>query len=156
LLTDLFKGYPMDIEGMKARLRETAIGLGLPLGERDRTYNSRLAQELGLWAEEEGAGDAFHMAAFKAYFADGHNIGQISVLLELASAVGLSVETAADVLNKRLFREAVDQDWDYARKLAITAVPTFLINRDRLVGAQPYEMLENFVTTHGAAKRRRN
>ena len=142
----------MDVDAMMKRLRDTATELGLPLGERDKTYNSRLAQELGLWAETEGAGEAFHMAAFKAYFVDGKNIARIPVLTDLAASVDLSSETAEDVLNNRLFKDSVDQDWTDSRELGITAVPTFLMNKDRLVGAQSYEMLENFVAMQGAGK----
>jgi predicted DsbA family dithiol-disulfide isomerase len=152
-LLDLFSDYPVDIDVMIAGLKRTATELGLPFGERTRTYNSRLAQELGLWAEEQGAGEAFHMAAFKAYFVEGQNIADTRFLAELASTTGLSDKAAEDVLTNRLFKVAVDEDWQAARELAITAVPTFLMNQDRLVGAQPYELLENLVTMHGAARR---
>jgi hypothetical protein len=33
------------------RLKKVAEELGLPFGERKKTYNSRLAQELGKWAK---------------------------------------------------------------------------------------------------------
>jgi hypothetical protein len=36
---------------MMASLKRAADKEGLPLGERKKTYNSRLAQELGKWAE---------------------------------------------------------------------------------------------------------
>jgi len=45
-LADLFKGAQIDINKVQARLKEVAADLGLPLGERSRTYNTRLAQEL--------------------------------------------------------------------------------------------------------------
>ncbi|MCP4688650.1 MAG: hypothetical protein GY859_11410, partial [Desulfobacterales bacterium] len=49
-LEDLFAGQPVDIPAMISRLRETAADLGLPFGSRGKSYNSRLAQELGKWA----------------------------------------------------------------------------------------------------------
>jgi len=135
---------------MMAHLRATAEQLGLPFGARTRTYNSRLAQELGLWAEDQGKGDAFHLAAFRAYFADGKNIAKFPVLLELASSVGLSEENAKDVLVRRTYQEKVDKDWQYSRFQGITAVPTFLMGQHRLVGAQSYEALAELVTLYGA------
>jgi len=54
-----------------ARLRRVADELGLPWRERDRTYNSRLAQEMSKWAEDKGSGEEFHMSVFRAYFAEG-------------------------------------------------------------------------------------
>lgn len=144
----------MDVHDMMRRLKRTAADLGLPFGEREKTYNSRLAQELGLWAESMHAGDAFHAAAFRAYFADGKNIAKMSVLLDLAESVGLPREQAETVLTTRAFKAAVDEDWALSRKKGITAVPTFVMNRERLVGAQPYEKLERLMAVNGVKKRK--
>ena len=82
-LEELFAGRSMDIDQMMERLRRVALEEGLPLGERKKTYNSRLAQELGKWAEAQGQGDRFHRAAFRAYFVDGKNIAEIPILVDL-------------------------------------------------------------------------
>ena len=153
MLEQLFASYPVDIEAMKRRLSKTAADLGLPFGERKKTYNSRLAQELGLWAESKKKGDRFHMAAFRAYFVDGKNIAKIPVLVDLAASVGLPREEAEDVLVTRAFKAPVDSDWNLSREKAITAVPTFMINENKLVGAQPYEILVSFVEANGVKKR---
>ena len=76
MFEQLFEGYQIDIEKMRRHLRKTADELGLPLGEREKTYNSRLAQELGLWAESKNKGDEFHAAVSKAYFVEGKNIAK--------------------------------------------------------------------------------
>ncbi len=141
---------------MMHNLRKTAADLGLPFGEREKTFNSRLAQELGLWAESKNKGDAFHTAAFKAYFADGQNIAKVPVLLDITASVGLPVDKAATVLESREFKSRVDADWNLAREKAITAVPTFVMNQDKLVGAQPYKMLVKLVEENGAQKKRKN
>ena len=153
MLEDLFSTNPAGVEKMMRHLIETAAGLGLSIGKREKTYNSRLAQELGLWAESKNRGDEFHMAAFKAYFVDGKNLAKISVLMDIAGSVGLSEKEAVKVLDSRTFKAAVDSDWDLSRKKGITGVPAFLITQDILVGAQPYEMLAKFVQTNGVLKR---
>ena len=134
------------------RLKRVAVELHLPWGTRTRTFNSRRAQELGKWAESLDRGDAFHLAVFLAYFAHGRNIGKISVLAELAESVGLDGRRAVEVLAESSFREAVDRDWEYSRACRITAVPTFLAERRTLVGAQPYEALEDLVRGAGATR----
>jgi predicted DsbA family dithiol-disulfide isomerase len=144
-LQDLFKGRNFDINEMMLKLKETAASLGLPLGNRKRTYNSRLAQELGKWAEQEGRGEAFHMAMFKAYFVDGINLAKIDLLVEIAKTVEIDGLSARRVLEERTYKDSVDRDWKRAYNLGITAVPTFLVNGSRLVGAQPYEALERLV-----------
>jgi len=134
---------------MLTRLKQVAREEGLPFGDRKKTFNSRLAQELGKWAESVGKGDAFHHAAFRAYFADGLNIGKEEMLFKLSRTVGLPVEDAEKVLENRSFRNAVDQDWARSRDMRITAVPTFATGGQLLVGAQPYEALEKFVAAQG-------
>ncbi len=156
MLEQLFANYPVETEKMMRHLRNTAEDLGLPFGERDKTYNSRLAQELGLWAESKNKGDEFHMAAFKAYFVDGKNLAKSPVLVDLATSVELPGEEAATVLETRAFKAAVDADWNLSQEKAITAVPTFVMNQDKLVGAQPYEMLAKFMETNGIPKRKIN
>ena len=151
-LEKLFANYPVDINQIMLRLKNKAAELGLPLGERKKTYNSRLAQELGIWAESKNRGDAFHMAAFKAYFVDCKNIAKIPVLLDLAASAGLLREEAETVLSTRAFKDAVDEDWAISKAMGVTAVPTFVINQDKLVGAQPYETLEKFMAVNGVKK----
>lgn len=148
-LEKLFENYPVDVNEMMGRLKNKAAELGLPFGERTKTYNSRLAQELGSWADSKKRGDQFHLAAFKAYFVDGKNIAKFPVLLELAASVGLPREEAEAVLSSRAFKDPVDEDWAISRARGITAVPTFVINQDKLVGAQPYETLKEFMSANG-------
>ncbi len=130
---------------MLARLKQIARELELPFGDREMTFNSRLAQELGKWAEQMGKGDAFHDAVFRAYFADGRNIADVNILADIASAVGLDAKKAHDMIGARTFKEAVDIDWARAYESGVTAVPTFFMNGQTLVGAQTFNALANFV-----------
>ena len=154
MLEQLFANYPVNVKAMMRNLIQTAADLGLPFGERKKTYNSRLAQELGLWCESKNKGDAFHMRAFRAYFVDGKNIAKISVLVDLAASIALPRKEAVSILATRAFKAAVDADWSLSQEKAITAVPTFVMNHDKLVGAQPYEMLERLMKAHGVKKRK--
>lgn len=130
---------------MVAQLRETAEALGLEFGDRHMTYNSRKAQELGLWAEEKGCGHAFHMAAFKAYFAKGLNIARRDVLLEIITQAGLNREEGAQIMETREYADRVDADWELSYTMGIKAAPTFVMGENRLVGAQSYPVLRDFV-----------
>ncbi len=152
-LEQLFANSTINITDMLAHLTQTADTLGLPFGKREKTYNSRSAQELGLWAESQGQGDVFHMAAFRAYFASGLNIAKTEVLYDLVESVGLSRKEAAAVLEERSFKAAVDADWELSRNLRISAVPTFVMNEQKLVGAQPYEELERLLKANGVSKK---
>jgi predicted DsbA family dithiol-disulfide isomerase len=153
-LEELFAGQPIDIKKILSRLRRVAEELGLPLSERKKTYNSRLAQELAKWAESKGNGDLFHETLFRAYFVEGKNIARVEELVILAKSIGLPEKEARSVLELRTFKAAVDSDWSRSRALGITAVPTFLADHREVVGFQSYEVLEQFLKACGAKKRK--
>jgi predicted DsbA family dithiol-disulfide isomerase len=152
-LEELYAARNIDVAQAKALMKKVAQELGLPWGERKRTYNSRLAQELGKWAETKGKGNEFHDAAFRAYFVDGINLAKMDELAGLAKAVGLSEIEAREVLQARAFREAVDSDWVLSHRIGISAVPTFVIDHQAVVGAQPYEVLEQFLRDNGVKRK---
>ena len=135
------------------QLIHTAKELDLPFGKREKTYNSRLAQELGKFAEQQRKGDDFHNSVFRAYFADGLNIGLQSTLVDIGAKIGLTSESVQEVLEKRLFKEAVDKDWTRSYQMGVNAVPTFMMNGMPLAGAQPYEKLVQMMEAHGIKKR---
>jgi predicted DsbA family dithiol-disulfide isomerase len=87
---------------------------------------------------------------FRAYFVDARDISKPDVLLEIAGRVGLPVEAAREVLEKRTFKAAVDRDWELSRRYGITGVPTFVMGDRGVVGAQPYEVLEQLVKQSAA------
>ena len=130
-------------------MKERMAAEGLPYGERIMTYNSRLAQEVGKWADTQHGGEAFHDAMFRSYFVDTENISDPEVLVRTAESAGLSGEGARGVIESRSFKAAVDADWKRSHQLGVTGVPTFVAGGYGLVGAQPYEMLEQLVTEAG-------
>ena len=152
-LADMFAGRSMDRKAMHAQMKARMDGEELPYGERTMTYNSRLAQELGKWADTQPGGEAIHDALFRAYFVEARDISQPAVLLDIVARVGLSVDAARDVLEKRTFEAAVDADWELSRRYGVTGVPTFVVGRYGVVGAQPYEALEELVQKATAQER---
>ncbi len=142
------KGVPVDVDKIVGQLKTTAAKFGLEFGNRDMTYNSRLAQEVGLWAQTKGRGHQFHMKVFKAYFVQGLNIGLKDVLINLIESSGLDTVEGQEVIETRQFSDAVDSDWNLAKLKGVTAVPTFFFGLDRLVGAQPYETLKKLIDVH--------
>jgi predicted DsbA family dithiol-disulfide isomerase len=144
-LDDLFAERKVDRKAMHAQMKARMDAEGLPYGERTMTYNSRLAQELGKWADTQPGGDAIHDALFRAYFVDARDISQPAVLLDIVERVGLSVDGAREALKTRSFKAAVDADWELSRRYGVTGVPTFVAGRHNVVGAQPYEALQELV-----------
>jgi predicted DsbA family dithiol-disulfide isomerase len=109
------------------------------------TFNSRLAQELAAWAVSQPGGEAIHDALFRAYFVDGKNIGDPEVLVQISNQLELDQAQAREVIEKRTHKAAVDADWEKSREYGVTGVPTYVVGKRGVVGAQPYEMLEELV-----------
>jgi predicted DsbA family dithiol-disulfide isomerase len=152
-MKEIYAARMINMPQALARLKTVADELGLPMGERKKNYNSRLAQELGKWAEAQGKGNEFHDAVFRAYFADGKNIAKTGVLAGLVKAVGLPVKGAREVLKMRTFQEAVDSDWELAYQMGISSVPTFVVDDEAVVGFQAYEVLEQFLLEKGVKRK---
>ena len=84
---------------------------------------------------------------------DGKNIAKAEMLLGLAEAIGLPEKEAGEILQTRAFRVAVDSDWALCEKMGISAVPTFVIDGQSLVGAQPFEALEQLLLGNGVKRK---
>ena len=152
-LAEMYAKRGLDPEAMYARMKGLMDAEGLPYGRRTHTYNSRLAQELGKWTDTQPGGDKIHDKLYRAYFVDSRNIGDLDVLVEIAQSVGLPAEEARAVLTERRFKDAVDADWAKSHQYGVTGVPTFVAARHGVVGAQPYEVLEQLVEKAGAPRR---
>jgi predicted DsbA family dithiol-disulfide isomerase len=80
-------------------------------------------------------------ALYQAYFEDGLDIGQRSVLLDLAQAQGLDLAQVEAGLNDPALFAQVEAEAHAAQEMGITGVPFFIFNgRYALSGAQPPEM----------------
>jgi predicted DsbA family dithiol-disulfide isomerase len=152
-MAELYAARGADPEAMHARMKGLMDAEGLPYGRRTHTYNSRLAQELGKWAETQPGGAAIHDALFRTYFVDARNIGDVEVLIDVAKSVGLDPVEARQMFIERRFKAAVDADWAKSRQYSVTGVPTFVAGGYGVVGAQPYEVLEQLLDKVGAKRR---
>ena len=135
-----------EIIARNSRMKANMDREGLPFNaERNMSYNSRLAQELGKWAESKGKAEQVANALFRAYFVDVKNIGKTDVLAQIAEENDLPKDEATEVLLSRKYKDAVDEDWRRCAAFGVNAVPTFLAGKYLMVGAQPYEELKRLI-----------
>jgi predicted DsbA family dithiol-disulfide isomerase len=73
-------------------------------------------------------------------------------LTGLAESINLNPAEAERVLAEGLFKKSVDRDWAYCKAAGITAVPTFMVDRWSVVGAQPYDELRKLVLAAGSRR----
>ena len=134
-LDELFGGR-MNVAAALARMQQVAATLGLPFGDRSRTFNSRKAQELGLWVAHQGAFAVWLDEVYRAYFVEGVNLGQTADLLKIVARTGLDSHEAAQGLEEQRHAAELDQLWQQALTEGIRAVPTLRCEGRELVGFQ--------------------
>lgn len=108
--------------------RQKAAPYGLKFGDLKWLSNSRLSLEAAEYARDKGVYDDFHHAVFEAYFSDGKDIGDKNVLMECASRVGLDLDELSAVLDAGRYGPRVEEGSREARRLGVTAVPSFFID----------------------------
>jgi predicted DsbA family dithiol-disulfide isomerase len=144
---------PERMAAARARFAQVADAEGLEYGERTHWYNSLPAHEAALWADTHGDGETFRRAVYRAYFADGLNIGQPDVLAELARGANLDPEALRQALADGVYREAVQEQFEYARAVGVTGVPAYVAGNYLMVGAQAYEVYQQLVEAALTAER---
>lgn len=153
LLKNVIDAPPEKIREMNEKLSRIAAEAGLSFCGPEKIYNTRLAQEVGAWADTLGKGMEFHHAAYGTYFGEGKNLFDKKVLMEVVASVGLSPDEAMGCLEKRSFKSAVDVDWAFSKQMNIVMIPTYMLNGNRLVGIQSYVKLSRFLENNGVEKR---
>jgi len=109
------------------------------------TY-SRPALVLEKYAQTQGKGAAFHVAAMRAYWEQGKDTGETAVLRDVAEEVGLNTKDFEQILASKAFDEQVTADVERAHEYGLTGVPALIFADHYLVvGAQPYQVLKQVV-----------
>jgi predicted DsbA family dithiol-disulfide isomerase len=136
---------PERMAAARARFQEVAAAEGLAYGERTHWYNSAPAHEAALWADQQGNGEDFRRALYRAYFVNDLNVGSHEVLALVAEQVNLDATDLRAALTENRFREQVAQQFKYARETGITGVPAYVAGGYLMVGAQPYEVFRHLI-----------
>jgi predicted DsbA family dithiol-disulfide isomerase len=116
----------------------------------ERVPNSRRALVLAEYAREQGRFDEVHRRLFRAYWAEGRDIGSDVVLLEVAADAGLDpAETAGRLRDPDLLR-VIEQQTALALEHGAGGVPAWAIDERVLVpGAQPHAVFERVLERLG-------
>ena len=133
-------GRPVD-----GALGETAREAGLVMNRAGLVPFTRPAMEAGEYAKSQERFDQFHKAAFKAYWEEGENLGDLGVLQRVAERVSLDPEGLARALRDHQYTGVVEEQVEFARKIGISGIPAFIVDRYLVVGAQPYDFFKMVV-----------
>lgn len=108
---------------------------------------TRKAHELAMFAREQGRFPATHTALYRAFFAEGRDIGRIDVLTEIAAELGLDADAAHVALGVDRHAEDVVRAAAEAREHGVDRLPTIRRGTELLVGLPSPQQLRAFA--HG-------
>ena len=138
----------------EARANETADELSDPLRGYAReanlimrppkvTPNTMYSLEATEYAQQHGKFLEFHHAAYKAYWEDGQDLGDLEVLSGLATATDLDAKEMLDRLESGFYTETVMQQYQQALQYGIQGIPTFVVGNLLFTGAHPYDIFKS-------------
>lgn len=129
-----------------------AVGLHLKLHER--MINSRPALQAAEFAREQGRFDAMHQGLLKAYWDEGLDVSQLTVLRDIAARAGVDVAGMEAAVKENRFGDYLDARRDEAEELGINGIPAHVIaDRYLVMGAQPYDLFERVMAKVGVPRR---
>lgn len=103
--------------------------------------NTRKALGLAEWARAQGRLHEVRTGLMDAYWREGKDLEDDRVLAAVASAAGLDGALAIPGSREPGLLERVAAMGREAARAGVTGIPTFDIGEERVVGAQPYEVL---------------
>ena len=129
--------------------RERGMTLRLPPVQP----RSRLAHEAAAFARANGKAAELIHAIFQAFFENGEDIGDVSVLVAHAGRLGLDEAGLRRALTEGSHREEVLADEKLAQKLGVSGVPAMAVRAagdaveqaTMIDGAQPYAVLHKLI-----------
>ena len=108
-------------------LRGQARESGLIMRPSSRTPNTLYSLEATEYAQQHGKFMEFHHAAYKAFWEDRKDIGQIEVLETIADSVGLDGADMVKALEQGAHSQTVIAQYREALQYGINGIPTFLV-----------------------------
>lgn len=142
LLEHLAARFGPQASAMAGNVVQTARTEGIRMDfDRALSANTLTAHRLMRLAETEYGAEVQRAVAerlFQAYFSGGADVGDVSVLAEIGTKAGMDAERVRAYLASDEGTTEVRREIGDARRLGITAVPTFVFDGKYAVqGAQP-------------------
>ena len=130
-------------------LLETAnrAGLDYDFSKRTHYWNTAKAHTLMYLAEKEGMQEAMNEALITQYFGNGVDVNDPSILVEVASSLGLDPVTVKESLSSKVTTAEMVEKYARTRSFSVRSVPTFVVNDDEILrGSSSVEYFAKYVS----------
>jgi 2-hydroxychromene-2-carboxylate isomerase len=92
---------------------------------------------------------AFARLVYRAYFADGRDVADPAVVMELAAAAGADTAALADPLKGEAIKERVKAEVEAAMKAGVFGSPYFIVDGEPFWGVDRIPVMEEWIRTGG-------
>ena len=135
-------------------LKRLAALSGLKLARHERLINSRPALQAAEFAREQGRFEPMHQELFRAYWDEGRDLSDLSVLCDAAEKAGLDITRMETAVAENRYGDYLDARRQEAEELMIDGIPAHVIaDRYLVMGAQPYDVFERVMARLSVEKR---
>lgn len=133
-------------------------GVSIDFSKRTHYYNTKKTHLLMHLAERFNKQIELNEYLIKAYFKDGQDISNITVLLNIAEKLGLDRQKTNTALTSTDLRQELDKKFSRYKAFNISSIPAFIVNEDTLISGsnsvQYYEdTLSAFINESFSAQR---
>ena len=116
------------------------LGIDFKFGDIPMRPNTLNTHRLLKWAQGQDLGDAVSDALFQAFFTDLKDVGDHTILKEIAEKIGMDAKLVSELLAKDDDKNTIREEILFFRNLGVNGVPCFIYNGQFAVqGAQPVE-----------------
>jgi predicted DsbA family dithiol-disulfide isomerase len=136
---------PERVKQMADSMKTFAARFGIDdFRQPERIPNTRRALALAEVARDEGRLDAYRNRAMDAHWKDGMNLEDDNDLRRIAHDAGLSDDRVERSTSDPQYLARVDAIREEASEMDVRGIPTFVVGKYGLSGAQPYEAFVDF------------
>lgn len=120
-------------------VRRITAKMGIPMNPPPISTEPTAAGAASLLAEERGLLRPWIVEVMRAEWAEGKDIGDQQVLLEVGSLVGLDGDELMDSFSDPDKLSQLDRNWEEAQELGLIGVPSFQVGEELFWGSDRIE-----------------
>ena len=120
-------------------VRRITAKMGIPMNPPPISTEPTAAGAASLLAEERGLLRPWIVEVMRAEWAEGKDIGDQQVLLEVGSLVGLDGDELMDSFSDPDKLAQLDRNWEEAQELGLIGVPSFQVGEELFWGSDRIE-----------------
>jgi 2-hydroxychromene-2-carboxylate isomerase len=128
-------------------VRRITAKLGIPMKPPPVTTEPTIAGAVSLLAEERGLLREWIVEVMRAEWAQGLDIGDETVLLDVGSGIGLDEQELKSSFSNPQYLDQLEKNWAEAQELGLIGVPSFQIGEELFWGQDRIDYVMEHLST---------